>query len=259
MEKPLPVGRGFWYNTTDMSMPRKNFSKYIFIVLPLIILAIHGCGFGPGDESGSLAGGTSSVSQGGTTTGTTSKSNNEDRKINLSGEKLKLFKEFRSAIDAEDYQTAGRLLGLLYEKNWIKEKQFNDLERDVYIKVDKKYFTVGNYKRSEEICTTIYTQAPLSGRFLYLRVISLEALGRRALSAGDLEKAEEYAMRILRMTFRLEGSNLLADVYIKKIRGKIAAGNKTAALNDLNKISDYEISGDDRKNALNDLRKELEL
>ena len=56
------------------------------------------------------------------------------------------------------------------------------------------------------------------------------------------------------MSFRPEGANLLADVYIEKIEGSLADNNKTQAQEFLNYIWDFEVS-ENRREQLVELRR----
>ena len=74
----------------------------------------------------------------------------------------------------------------------------------------------------------------------------LEKYGRQAFAKSDLVAAEGFAIDILKMMFRPEGTNLLADVYIKKIEIALASGDKSTARSAYDYIKDYEISPDRR-------------
>ncbi len=167
-------------------------------------------------------------------------------------EKNQILAELKSAAEKEDYPTFADLLKKVYDNGWEKEKDFEKVESEAYMKVDKDYFMVENYDKAFEISTIVYDKAPSGWRFAYLRIITLEKTGRMALEKNDLAGAEEKALTILKMTFRLEGTNLLADVYIKKIEADIAAKNKVQATADYNYIKDFETS-QDRRDKLNSL------
>jgi tetratricopeptide (TPR) repeat protein len=158
----------------------------------------------------------------------------------------------KSAAEAEDYPAFARYLKTAYEKGWNTEQDFESIESASYVKADQAYFIPGNYQKTLEISTIVYTQVPQGWRFQYLRVLALEKLGRMPLEQNNLAGAEEYAFTILKMTFRPEGANLLADVYIQKIEESLAAGNLQEALNQYAFIKDFEIS-DDRRARLNEL------
>lgn len=172
-------------------------------------------------------------------------------------EKQKLLTDLKLAADKEDYATFALLLKKVYDNGWQNEKDFTAIESAAYVSVDKKYFTTGDYAKSLEITTTVYNKVPSGWRFAYLRILTLEKLGRTAFEKGDLALAEQYALAILKMSFRLEGSNLLADVYIRKIEADIAAKNKSQAQADYDYIKDFEVSPD-RTNKLNQLKSQID-
>lgn len=180
-------------------------------------------------------------------------------KIAYSGktDKASVLADLKLAGDKEDYVSFAQFLKIVYANNWQTEKDFDSAESAVYVKIDKTYYTPGNYTKSLEITTIVYNQVPASWRFLYLRVLSLESLGRAALAKGDLATAQTDALAILKMTFRLEGTNLLADIYIQKIQVDVAAQNKTQATTDYNYIKDFEVSAD-RTSKLNQLKVEID-
>jgi len=158
--------------------------------------------------------------------------------------KENLLLSLKSAAEAEDYPAFAKHLKTAYEKGWNKDMDFESIESAAYVKADQTYFIPGNYQKTLEISTIVYNQVPQGWRFQYLRVLALEKLGRQALEAGDLAGAEKLATAILLMTFRPEGANLLADVYIQKIEESLRAGNLQEALNQYAFIKDFEISAD---------------
>lgn len=154
---------------------------------------------------------------------------------------------------AEDFENFAKYLKIVYQNQWEKDVNLEKTESEIYMNVTTKYFDAGNIGEALRISTIVYDEVPQGWRFRYLRIRSLEKLGRDAFNQNDLAKAEEYAMKILQMTFRPEGANLLADIYIKKVEADIEKGDKAAALNNLNEIFDYEIS-QDRRDKLVELR-----
>lgn len=235
----------------------KNISKYVLAFSLLIVLAVSGyffVNFVNKDEIFSQEGSslTKSISE------ELEKNGKEEVKEEgkVISEETRIYQKFRNAIDSNDFKMVGELLGTLYENGWIKKKEFNDLEKEIYVEVDKTYFTPGDFDKSLEVAGLIYNQARFSERFRYLFILSLAALGKKALAERDYAKAEEYAMRILQITYRLEGVNLLADIYIEKIRSKLKVGKKEEAIADLNYILDFQIS-EDKKEILEALAIEL--
>lgn len=178
----------------------------------------------------------------------------------LLSEQEKLLEDLKNASDRakreEDYLPFAKYLKSVYEKGLDKNKQFMIIESDLYVFADKGYFVKGNYNKSLEFSTIVYSYVPMGWRFAYLRILSLEALGRAAIKNNDIQRAEEYAMTILQMTYRLEGANLLADLYIKKIEKSINENNSNKAARDLDYILGFEIS-QDRKDKLNSLKKKI--
>lgn len=173
------------------------------------------------------------------------------------GEKETLLANLKSAGDREDYATFADYLKQIYEKGLYKDKDFESAESAAYVKATDKYYKTGDYEKSLEIATIVYDQVPAGWRFRYLRIVSLEKLGRAAFSQNDFARAEQYANIILQMMYRPEGANLLADIYIAKIESNIAAGDKTAAQNNLKYIWDYEVS-QDRRDKLNQLSSQIQ-
>lgn len=170
--------------------------------------------------------------------------------------KEELLLSLKEAAEAEDYTSFARYLKAANEQGWYKEADFQSIESAAYVKADQTYFIPGDYEKTLEVSTLVYNAVPQGWRFLYLRVLALEKLGRQALKENDFEGAKEYALTILRMTFRPEGANLLADVYIKKIEGSIEAQNKTEAEEFLNYIWDFEVS-EERREQLIELKEEM--
>lgn len=171
-------------------------------------------------------------------------------------EKEILLVNIKSSADKEDYSAFAVYLKTVYEKGLSEDKDFTAAESAAYVKATDKYYKTEDYQKSLEIATIVYDQVPSGWRFRYLRIASLEKLGRAAFSQNDLAKAEYYANAILQMMYRPEGANLLADVYIAKIEANIVAGDKTAAQNNLKYIRDYEVS-QDRRDKLNQLSSQI--
>lgn len=170
--------------------------------------------------------------------------------------KEQLLLSLKSAAEAEDYLAFARHLKTVYEKGWNKEKDFESVESSAYVKADQTYFIPGNFQKTLEVSTIVYNEVPQGWRFQYLRVLALEKLGRMALEQNDLQSAENYATAILKMTFRPEGANLLADVYIQKIEESLKAGNLEDAQNQYTFIKDFEVSND-RRTRLEELKSQI--
>ncbi|HEA84364.1 MAG TPA: hypothetical protein ENI04_00030 [Candidatus Wildermuthbacteria bacterium] len=170
---------------------------------------------------------------------------------NITKEDLLL--RLKEAADIDDYASFGKYLKVAYDKGWDKEDDFNNMERSVSVKADEAYFIPGDYEKTLEVFTILYNAVPQSHRFMYLRVLALEKLGRLALAGNDLQEAEERALTILKMTFRPEGAHLLADVYMEKIEASIASGNKTEAQELLDYIWAFEVN-EERRTQLVDLK-----
>ena len=169
----------------------------------------------------------------------------------------KLLADLTEAAKKEDYGAFGDALKKVYENKWENEKEFVVIESDLYQKADKKYFVAGNYAKMLEISTTVYQKAPFSWRFPYLRILTLQRLGLDVFEKGDLATAENMAMEILKMKYRPEGANLLADVYIQRIKTALKDGNTALAKQHLGYIWDFEVSTD-RRDTLNGLKIEID-
>lgn len=166
-----------------------------------------------------------------------------------------LLSQLKTAGEDEDYETFGKLLNLVYKNQWDAEDEFQKTESAAYVKATE-YYQAGDWEKSLAIATTVYDAAPFGWRFVYLRIVSLEKLGRAALERGDLAQAEQRAMTILQMQYRIEGANLLADIAIEKIKTALAAGNREAAIAELKEIWDFEV-GPDRRAVLESYRQQL--
>lgn len=167
-----------------------------------------------------------------------------------------LYADLKAAADKRDYVKFANFLKNVYEANLDINVAFAQVESQLYIYVTDTYFKNEDYTKSLEIADVIYKVVPEGWRFRYLKVASLERMGRIALEKGDLAAAQQRAMDILQMMYRPEGANLLADVYIKKIEESLAASNKIQAQSYYTYIKDFEASAD-RRAKLDELAKKL--
>lgn len=174
----------------------------------------------------------------------------------LTVKQKQLFEQLKSAAQQENYEDFAKNLKEIYQNQWESLKPFQAVESALYVLATDKYFIPKNFNESLRISSIVYKDVPMSWRFRYLKIVSLERLGRAALEKNDLTQAEKYALDILSMMYRIEGANLLADIYIKKIKDALVKKNKNAALEALNFIWDYEV-GADRRNTLNDLKNQI--
>lgn len=156
----------------------------------------------------------------------------------------------------EDFENFAKYLLIVYQNQWSKDPTLEAKESEIYMDITEKYFDQGNIEEALRLSTIVYNEVPEGWRFRYLRIRSLEKIGRDAFNEGNLVLAEEKATEILRMMFRVEGSNLMADVYIKKIEDDIASGDIDSAINNLYFIWDYEVS-EDRRERLEELKSDL--
>jgi hypothetical protein len=154
---------------------------------------------------------------------------------------------------SEDFENFSKYLKIMFQNQWDRDVNLEKKESEIYMNVTEKYFDTGNIDEALRISTIVYNEVPQGWRFRYLRIRCLERMGKDAFNQNDLVKAEEYAMKILQMMFRIEGSDLLADVYIKKIESDLLKGNKASAKNNLLYIWDYEVS-QDRRDKLTELK-----
>ena len=166
-----------------------------------------------------------------------------------------LLAKLQKSVDARDFETFANLLQEVYKNQWNNE-EFTKLESDMYVYATDTYFAKGDLANSLRVSTIVYNKVSEAWRFRYLRVVTLEKYGRNALNAGDLKTAEDYANKILQMMYRIEGANLIADVYISRIKDNIKDGNTTLAKQNLVYIWDYEVSAD-RRATLTDLKTQL--
>lgn len=169
-----------------------------------------------------------------------------------------LLAKLKTAVDARDFEDFASELLNVYKKGWAGVSEFTALESSLYVYATDTYWVKGDLDNSLRVSTIVYNKVPEAWRFRYLRIVTLEKYGRNALNSGDLVKAEDYAMQILQMMFRPEGTNLMADVYIAKINADIASGNTEMAKQNLGYIWDYEVS-EDRRATLTALKTQLGL
>lgn len=168
----------------------------------------------------------------------------------------KLFEDLKTAAQKEDYENFAKTLKEIYKNQWEGLKPFQAIESALYVLATDKYFQTKNYEKSLEVSTIVYSEVPLGWRFRYLKILSHEKLGRLALQKNDLAEAEKQALAILSMMYRIEGADLLGDIYIKKIRDALTKKDKKSAQDALAFIWDYEVSQDRRK-ILNDLKDQI--
>lgn len=168
----------------------------------------------------------------------------------------KLFEDLKTAAQKEDYENFAKTLKEIYKNQWEGLKPFQAIESALYVLATDKYFQTKNYEKSLEVSTIVYSAVPLGWRFRYLKILSHEKLGRLALQKNNLAEAEKQALAILSMMYRIEGADLLGDIYIKKIRDALTKKDKKSAQDALAFIWDYEVSQDRRK-ILNDLKDQI--
>jgi len=173
-----------------------------------------------------------------------------------STEKEKLLVKMKTAVANEDYTAFSDILATVYKNQWENDKDFVAPESSLYVTACDKYYLTGNYDKALEVSTIVYKQNISAWRFRYLRIKTLESMGRDAFKKGDLVTAEADANKILQMMFRTEGTNLLADVYIQKIQTNLKDNNIALAKQNLGFIWDYEVS-QDRRDTLTSLKTQL--
>lgn len=176
----------------------------------------------------------------------------------LTEEQQDLLAKLQKSADARDFESFASALEEVYKNQWSGIKEFTKAESDFYVYATDTYWAKGDLENSLKVSTIVYGKVPEAWRFRYLRIVSLEKYGRNAFNAGDLKTAENYANQILQMMYRPEGANLLADVYISKIKTDIKSGNTALAKQNIGFVRDFEVS-QDRRDALNDLSKQLGL
>lgn len=171
-------------------------------------------------------------------------------------EKSQLLTALKSATEKRDYAQFGILIKKVYEHRWISEKDFYETESKAYVNATNELFEKGKLDESLKVSTDIYNLTPSGWRFRYLRVRTLERLGRQALEKKDLDKAESYVQTMFKIMFRPEGADLLADIYMVRINDALAAKDLKKAQELYAFIKDYEISAIPRKK-LDELAKKL--
>ena len=186
----------------------------------------------------------------------TSKTPADSAPSNLTKEQQDLFIRLQKTVKARDFESFASALEEVYKNKWSQVKELIQLESNMYVYATDTYWAKGDLANSLKVSTIVYNKVSEAWRFRYLRVVTLEKYGRNAFSTGDLQTAENYANQILQMMFRLEGANLLADVYISKINTNIKDGNTTLAKQNLGFIWDYEVSAD-RRTTLTNLKTQL--
>ncbi|MFZ2205718.1 MAG: hypothetical protein WAV23_03955 [Minisyncoccia bacterium] len=176
----------------------------------------------------------------------------------LTKEQQTLLTQLKKSADARDFESFAVSLDEVYKNKYSEIRDFIKVESDLYVYAYDTYFQKGDLATSLKVSSTVFYKVPEAWRFRYLRIVTLEKYGRNAFDIGYLTIAEEYANKILQMTFRLEGTNLLADVYISKINTNIKEGNTDLAKQNLGFIWDYEV-GADRRTTLTELKAQLGL
>lgn len=174
----------------------------------------------------------------------------------LTKEQKDTLAKLQKAADARDYEGFALALLEVYKNKWGEVDEFEKTESEFYMYTYDTYFMKGDLVNSLKFSTIVYNKVSEAWRFRYLRILTLEKYGRNAFNSGDLQTAENYANQILRMMFRLEGSNLLADVYITKIKDNIKDNKIDLAKQNLGFIWDYEVSAD-RRTILTNLKTQL--
>ena len=176
----------------------------------------------------------------------------------VSDEEAKLLADLKKAVDARDFESFANVLATVYKNQLGNKKEFTTLESALYVYATDTYWVKGDLENSLRVSNIVYNKVPEAWRFRYLRIVTLEKYGRNAFNAGDLKIAEDYANQILKMMYRPEGANLMADIYISKIKTNINNQDLNSAKNNLGYIWDYEVSAD-RRATLEDLKKQLGL
>ncbi|HLD20053.1 MAG TPA: hypothetical protein VJB93_02300 [Patescibacteria group bacterium] len=169
----------------------------------------------------------------------------------------KILKDIRSATQKEDWDAFGKLMAQVYEQRLIETNQeFNKAESEAYVKATTYLDKEKDSQKALDVATKVYDFSPYGWRFNYLKVRALETLGKQAFAEGNAQLAESYAMQMLTIQYRPEGTNLLADIYIQKIEKALKEGGTEKALQAYLAIKDYEIS-QDRRDKLNQLARQL--
>jgi hypothetical protein len=174
---------------------------------------------------------------------------------NLTKAQNELLAKLQTAVNTHDFESFADLLQTVYKNQWIS-KEFVKVESDMYVYATNTYWVKGDLTNSLRVSTLVFNKVPEAWRFRYLRIVTLEKYGRNAFNAGDLKTAEDYANQILQIMYRPEGANLLADIYIMKIKDNIKDNKIDLARQNLNFISGFDVSKD-RVDTLNNLRSQL--
>ena len=177
---------------------------------------------------------------------------------NMTKEQETLLIKLRKSVNDRDFETFASLLQEVYKNQWNDIKEFTEAESNMYVYATNTYWVKGDLANSLRVSTVVYSKVSGGWRFRYLRIVTLEKYGRNAFNAGDLTTAENYANQILQMMYRIEGANLLADIYISKIQTNIKNGDIAMAQQNLIFIWDYEVS-QDRRETLRNLKTQLGL
>ncbi len=174
----------------------------------------------------------------------------------LTKEQGELLIKLRKSVTDRNFETFASLLQEVYKNQWMNVKELIKEESNMYVYTTDNYFAKGDLANSLRVSTIVYDKVSEAWRFRYLRILTLEKYGRNALNAGDLKTAEDYASRILHMMYRIEGANLLADIYISKIKDNIKDMKIDLAKQNLTFIWDYEVS-QDRRDTLTNFKTQL--
>lgn len=168
-----------------------------------------------------------------------------------------LLAALQSAGKKEQYATFADYLAEVYSRKLEGKDDFKKAESAAYVKASDYLDKEKNAQKALDAANAVYNKVPFGWRFKYLRVRALEALGRKAFDAGDLVRAEGYAHTMLQMEFRPEATDLLADIFIQKMRAALAKGDKRAAQEAYEEIKVYEVSAD-KKATLDELVKKTQ-
>lgn len=156
-------------------------------------------------------------------------------------EKAELLKSLKAAGEKGDYSAFAILIKQVYDRHWIGEKDFYEVESKTYVKATDELLEKGKLEESLKVSTEIFNQVPTGWRFRYLLIRTLEKMGRNAFDKGDLKTAEEQALKMQTIMFRPEAIDLLADIYAKKINDAMAKNDLVGAKAAYSFISDYEL------------------
>jgi len=157
----------------------------------------------------------------------------------------------------EQYEKFAEYLAEVYVRYPQGDKEFVKIESETYVRASDYLDKEKNAQKALDTADTVFKKVPFGWRFKYLKVRAMESLGRTAFTKGDLAKAEDYAKNMLRIEYRPEGANLLADVFIKKIETALKQEDISGAREYYEEIKDYEVSPD-RKTQLDALAVKLQ-